>query len=106
MPEQLRPVLDDLRVHLAGIYGERFAGLWLYGSQARGEGSPESDVDLLLFLDHAEEPASEIDNLTPLLAEINLRSGTLFSILPVTTREFNEARGPFWTTVRREGVAA
>ena len=95
MPEQLRPVLDDLRVHLAGIYGERFAGLWLYGSQARGEGSPESDVDLLLFLDHAEEPASEIDNLTPLLAEINLRSGTLFSILPVTTREFNEARGPF-----------
>lgn len=106
VPERLRPVLDDLRLHLAGIYGDRFAGLWLYGSQARGEGSPESDVDLLLFLDHAEEPVSEIDSLTPLLAEINLRSGILLSILPVTTHEFNEARGPFWTTVRREGVAA
>ncbi|MGI8911693.1 MAG: nucleotidyltransferase domain-containing protein [Rubrobacteraceae bacterium] len=36
---------------LGTIYGERYRGMVLYGSYARGEADEGSDVDLLLLLD-------------------------------------------------------
>ncbi len=42
-----RAVARDLR----GIYGERLRDVLLFGSWARGDAHPESDVDLLVVLD-------------------------------------------------------
>ena len=35
------------------LYGDRFIGLLLFGSQARGEAHDKSDIDLLLVLDNS-----------------------------------------------------
>jgi hypothetical protein len=51
--------------------GDRFAGLWLYGSQARGAAGPESDIDLIVLLRGMERPGQEIDRIVDLLAELN-----------------------------------
>ena len=92
---------DALRRRL----GDRFAGLWLYGSQARGDARPESDIDLILLLRGMERPGQEIDRILDLLAEVNLKYQVLLSVLPLEEGAFERSRGAFWRNVRREGRA-
>lgn len=106
VPAWLERLLRDLRGELTARYGDRFVGLWLYGSQARGDAGPDSDVDLLLRLDAVEDPTKEIDRISDLLADVNLRTGVLLSVMPVSDAQLRDAKGPFWEVVRHEGVAA
>jgi predicted nucleotidyltransferase len=43
-------VLATLRRQLEEIYGERLVRMVLYGSRARGEAEPGSDIDVLIVL--------------------------------------------------------
>jgi predicted nucleotidyltransferase len=43
-------LLNETLSTLRSIYGERLAKIILYGSYARGEQTPESDIDLLVVL--------------------------------------------------------
>ena len=102
----LKGILRELAQALKDRYGEKFVGLWLYGSQARGQAHDQSDVDLLLLLRGEVRPSKEIDRIADLLADFNLRYGELLSVLPVHERTFKNSDGPFWRNVRREGKAA
>jgi len=51
--EEEFPWSDCLKYFLARLkreFGKRFTSLWIYGSWARGEATPDSDVDLLIVL--------------------------------------------------------
>ena len=43
------------RDRLRALLGERLRDLRLFGSEARGEGSAESDIDLLVLVDGLDE---------------------------------------------------
>lgn len=103
---ELRSVLQEFSCALRERYGPRFIGLWLYGSHARGETHPDSDVDLLLILQDVSRPSREIDRIADLIADVNIRHGVLLSVLPVTERMLKTGDGPFWRNVRRDGAAA
>jgi len=47
----MKQFLKQAKVRLENVYGDRFHGLLLYGSEARGEAEPDSDIDLLVLLD-------------------------------------------------------
>jgi predicted nucleotidyltransferase len=102
----LQTVLAELSATLRSRLGPRFAGLWLYGSEARGEADIDSDIDLLLLLHGMERPGLEIDRIADILADFNLKYGVLLSVVPAEEAEFEHASGPFWRNVRREGYAA
>jgi uncharacterized protein len=103
---KLTTILTELSEVLRKRLGVRFRGLWLYGSQARGDAGPESDIDLLLVLADPQRPALEIDRIVDILADFNLRYGVLLSVLPVAEPWLQEGGGPFWRQVRAEGIAA
>jgi uncharacterized protein len=62
MSEKLATILAELRRHLEALYGPRLVHLVLYGSQARGDAEPSSDIDVLVVLqgpvDSGENPPS------------------------------------------------
>ena len=48
---EIRAVLDELRRRLERRFGDRLIALYLFGSRARGEHEPDSDVDVAVILD-------------------------------------------------------
>ena len=44
------PIIQKCKEILEKYYGDRLAGLILYGSQARGQAEAGSDIDLLVLL--------------------------------------------------------
>lgn len=44
---RLQAILGETEATLRGIYGDRFLGLVLSGSHARGTAAPGSDIDLV-----------------------------------------------------------
>jgi antitoxin ChpS len=50
---EIAALLADLKRRLERRFGERFVALYLFGSRARGDHDPDSDVDVAVLLDQA-----------------------------------------------------
>ena len=44
-------LLKQIKARLAAAYKDRLRGVVLYGSVARGDARPDSDIDVLVLLD-------------------------------------------------------
>jgi len=44
-------LLKEIKTHLAAAYGDRLRGVVLYGSEARGDCRPDSDIDIALVFE-------------------------------------------------------
>lgn len=64
----LNEILNEVRQHLEALYSDKLAGILLYGSQARGDATPESDIDILVTLYDSFDSLTEINRTTPFIA--------------------------------------
>ncbi|MEG4009714.1 nucleotidyltransferase domain-containing protein [Microcoleus sp. Pol11C1] len=48
--DKLKNILMQLRSHFEQLYGDRLTQMVLYGSQARSDARPDSDIDILVVL--------------------------------------------------------
>ena len=53
LPPAIAAALLDAKARVQASLGEHFVEMRLFGSHARGEAGPDSDVDVLVVLDHA-----------------------------------------------------
>jgi predicted nucleotidyltransferase len=60
---------------LEGYYGDQFQGLVLYGSIARQQADPSSDIDLLVLLSQPFDFFLELRRIVDLLYDVQLASG-------------------------------
>ena len=104
MTPELRSVLDELKGRLEGLYGARLARLVLYGSQARGDAGPHSDIDLLIVLREPVRPGEEIARTSRDVAEISLAHDAVIMSVFVSESDYLQRQGPFLRNVRREGI--
>ena len=102
----LAPVLTEVRAGLEQLYGPRLRGVYLYGSYARGEADPESDLDILVVLDDYERYGREVDRTGELGSRLSLKHGVSISKVFLRERDWLSGDSPFVANVREEAVAA
>ena len=108
-PELPRPVdphaiAAAVAADLRDLYGERLQQVVLFGSWARGDAHPESDIDLLVVLDRVESVWEELRQMDPILWQHSFANDTVVTEVPVSEREFRESDTPLLIRVRAEGV--
>jgi len=104
MNPETQKILADLRQSLEGLYGERFVKMVLYGSQARGDSEPESDIDVLVVLKGPVSPCDEIARTINDVAEISFRNNVVLACFFVSEEQFEREQSPLLLNVRREGI--
>ena len=88
---------------LEGHYGDRFQGLVLYGSIAREQGDPSSDIDLLVLLSQPFDFFQELRHIVDLLYDVQLESDRLISAKPAGIETFHQGELQLYRNARREG---
>ena len=78
----------------------------LYGSEARGDARPDSDIDLLILLPESKVSPAREHAIVSKLYEIELQSGIVISslIMPREQWENPPMIIPFYLNVKREGI--
>jgi predicted nucleotidyltransferase len=107
-PLRVSPAVADalarFKAAMGRLYGGRIVRVVLYGSVARGDARPDSDVDVLLVLAGDVDRAREIARVVEVTYEILLDSGVHVSAVPMAEAEFLTRASPLLMNVRREGV--
>jgi len=97
-------LLQEIKQALEKAFPGRLEGVVLYGSEARRESAPDSDVDLLVLLEGTvREPEDSwkcIEALYPLV----LDSGRPIHAEPLQRTEYEAAEFPLFRHAAREGV--
>ncbi|MBI5932206.1 MAG: nucleotidyltransferase domain-containing protein [Chloroflexi bacterium] len=98
-------LLVKCKKNLAQAYGERLKGVILYGSMARKQAAPSSDVDLLVLLAPPVDYFAELWRLVDILYPIQLESERLISAKPVSISDFDAGSISLYRNAKREGIA-
>ncbi len=106
MEKVLKTILAALKSELRATYGDRLVTTILFGSQARGDAQPGSDIDILIVLKGRVDPATEIARLGPITAALSLTNDVVISCVFISEERFATEQSPLLINVRREGIAA
>lgn len=102
MKAKISRVLQELRRELESIYESRLASVILFGSHARGDEVPTSDVDVLVVLDGNVEPGKEIARMGRTVAALSLRFDLVISRIFISTERYSREQNPLLLNIRNE----
>jgi predicted nucleotidyltransferase len=104
MSRKVRSVLAELRRRLEELYGDRLVKLVLFGSRARGDARPDSDIDVLVVLRGPVQVGTEIERGSTVTAPLSLERGVVISCVYVPEERYNSDRSPLLSNIVAEGV--
>jgi predicted nucleotidyltransferase len=76
----------------------------LFGSQARGEAGPDSDVDVLVVLDGPVQVGEEIRRTSHIVGDLSLEHNLVISRIFMSADEFDSGHEPLRQAVLEEGI--
>lgn len=103
--KDLNTILTSLHQELAHILGAELEGIYLYGSQARGDASPGSDIDVLIVLQGDFDYFEMMDLTSESSWRISLENDVVISRVFVSKEKFTRADSPFLRNIANEAIA-
>ncbi len=98
-------LLKRVKGALQDAFGERLRGVVLYGSEARGEAEPDSDIDLLVLLESQDSYWDDVGTCIHALYPLVLQNdGRPIDAKPATVEEYEAQEWPLYQTVKEEGI--
>ena len=108
MPDnQIKMIVEDTRNRVSSLFpGEQIDAI-LFGSYARGDADPDSDLDVILLVEASREKIAESNwQLGKIVSDLFLDYGMIVSPI-VENKSFYQSRIdllPFYSNIHREGV--
>jgi predicted nucleotidyltransferase len=97
-------IASKVREELEKLYGQRLRGVYLYGSAARDQLTPDSDIDIAIVLDVIKSRFAEHERTSQLGSDVSLENDTVVTFLLITEADFKEGLFTIHRVIKREGV--
>ena len=102
--QQALEIAARAREDLERIYRKRLRGVYLYGSAARDQLTPDSDIDIAIVLDEIQSRFKEHERTSQLGSDISLDNNTVVTFFFISETDFKEGLFTIHRVIRREGV--
>ena len=103
---KIKTIVSELRKSFEALYGDRLINMILFGSHARGDAEPGSDIDVLVVLDGQVNPGKEIERTSKIRASLCLHYDVVVSCIYISSKRYTTEQSPLLLNVRREGILA
>jgi len=105
--KELLKILLDVKHEIRQLFGNKLRRLILFGSYARNEQDPESDIDIMIVVDESEDGLRKYRYLiADIMGELTIKYGKLISLSEVTYNRFIDFLEvlPFYKRINQEGI--
>jgi uncharacterized protein len=99
--------LVDVKEEVLKVFGSKLKQLILYGSYARNEQDPESDIDIMALVDDTESTIRKATYpIANIMTQMSLKYDVFVSITEETCHRYNEYRDvlPYFQNIYNEGI--
>jgi uncharacterized protein len=97
-------LLARIKSRLQAVYGDRLRGLVLYGSEARGEATSDSDVDILVLLTGPVALGRELRTIIEALYPLQLAMDRVLEAFPVDEADYLRGEHAWYRNAQKEGI--
>jgi len=100
-------ILADVKMEVLKLFGNRLRQLILYGSYARNEQEPDSDIDIMALVDESDWAIRKYTyQIADIMTNLSLKHNTFVSITEETFKRYHEYLDvlPFYRNIYNEGI--
>jgi|SRR6267142_6561927 len=106
MQSLIRQVANEYKASLESLYGTELVEVILFGSYARGDNHPESDIDFAIVLRNPDiRPTGEIARTSAIGSRLSIKYGIPISSLPTTLHKKETSMQGIYQEIRKYGIA-
>lgn len=106
VPAKIRKLMKELKEGLLNTYGEQLKAVYLYGSYARGDYRPGSDVDVMILLSDYADYWKEWKRSSDYVSDVSLKYDVTVSCILIKEIQWKHTDKPVLYNIRREGLPA